>query len=120
MWKCNQWNFYYPDYITRITCKGRAVPIKNRDLIFFHTLQIAVSSELTSSPIANKAPDMAKEKNEGEKGELLSSKAGSSTGPGRLRGVGNRITGPSNLLSLAGQSSLPLDKWRTNPQMFTS
>lgn len=45
---------------------GRAVPINNNDLIFFsQILQIAVSSDLTSSLIAKKALNTTKERQEG-------------------------------------------------------
>lgn len=51
------------------TREGRAIPINNSDLVFFQILQIAVSSELTSSLIAKKT--LTKERNEGEECKLL-------------------------------------------------
>lgn len=99
---------------------GKAVLINNSDLIFFQILQIAVSSELTSSLIAKKALKITKERNEGVEDELLSSNAWSSTGLGRLSGARDGIPAPSHLPSLEGHSSLPFAKCWTNSKIFTS
>lgn len=69
-------------------------------------MQIAISSKLTSSLIAEKALNITKDRNEEEEGELLSSDACSSPRPGRLARAGDRITEPCDLLSLEGHSSL--------------
>lgn len=71
------------------TWEGRAIPIRNSDLVFFQILQIAVSSELTSSLIAKKTLNDKREKwGRGASAALWQCHMdmGSSTGPNRLGG----------------------------------